>query len=198
MVSPPRVPIWGRRQAPYGTPTQNSALVSLLQWEGSSGWGLQVHEVQIEVVLLSVSADTQLSWRVARGDLPAGCRPDARARELAGLGTKVPTATVVHSTSWRPAPGGLILTYAVLPDPDPAVGTVQAVPADAKVVCSADAAAPTPPVVAVEHVLAHALRHLSLVARTSPVVVAAATAHPRLWHAVVAHTPDVAGQLVRT
>jgi hypothetical protein len=157
-----------------------------------------VHEVQIEVVLLSVSDDSQLKWRVARGDLPTGCRPDARARELAGLGTDVPATTVVHSTSWRPTPGGLTLTYAVLPDPDPAGGAVQAVPADAKVVCSADVAAPSPPVVAVEHVLAHALRHLSLVARTSPAVVAAAAAHPTLWHAVVARTPDVAGQLVLT
>ncbi len=154
-----------------------------------------MHEVQIEVVLLSVSADSagaQLSWRVARGDLPAGCRPDARARELAGLSTKVPTATVVHSTSWRPAPDGLILTYAVLPDPDPAGGAVQAVPADATVVCSADAATPTPLVIKVEHVLAHALRHLPLVARTSPAVAAAVAEHPALWHAVVAHTPDVA------
>lgn len=157
-----------------------------------------MHEVQIEVVLLSVSDDAQLRWRVARGDLPTGCRPDARARELGGLGTTVPTATVVHSTSWRPTPGGLILTYAVLPDPDPADGTVHAVPADDKIVCSADAAAPSPPVVAVEHVLAHALRHLSLVARTTPAVVAAAAAHPRLWQAVVACTPDVAGQLVLT
>ncbi|MGH3919748.1 MAG: hypothetical protein ACRDRY_16455 [Pseudonocardiaceae bacterium] len=95
-------------------------------------------------------------------------------------------------------PGGLILTYAILPDPDPDDGAVPAVPADARVVCSADAAAPSPPVVAVEHVLAHALRHLSLVARTSPAVVAAVAAHPKLWHAVVAHTPDVAGQLVLT
>ncbi len=155
-----------------------------------------MHEVQIEVVLLSISDDAQLSWRVARGDLPAGCRPDTRARELAGLGTDVPAGTVVHSTSWRPAPGGLILTYAVLPDPNPADGAVQAVPADAKVVCSADTATPTPLVVKVEHVLAHALRHLSMVARTSPAVAAAVDAHPKLWHAVVARTPDVAGQLV--
>jgi hypothetical protein len=157
-----------------------------------------VHKVQIEVMLLSVSDDDQLSWRVAYGDLPAGYRPDARARELAGLGAGVPPATVVHSTSWRPHPGGLILTYAVLPDPDSAGATVQVVPADAHVVGSADAAAPTPAVVAIEHVLAHALRHLSLVARTSPAVMAAADAHPRLWHAVVVHTPDVAGQLVRS
>lgn len=157
-----------------------------------------VHEVQIEVVLLSISDDAQLRWRVARGDLPTGCRPDARACELAGLGTDVPTATVVHSTSWRPTPGGLTLTYAVLPDPDPGSGTVQAVPADAEVISSADVAAPSPPVVAVEHVLVHALRHLSLVARTSPAVIAAAAAHPTLWHAVVAHAPDVAGQLVLT
>ncbi len=155
-----------------------------------------MHEVQIEVLLLSVSLGDQLSWRVVGGDLPAGCRPDSRVRELAGLGADVPTATVVHSTSWRPTAAGLILTYAVLPDPDPAGAVVHAVPADATVACSADAAAPTPPEVAVEHVLAHALRHLSLVARTSPAVVAAVNSHPRLWHAVAAHTPDVAGQLV--
>jgi hypothetical protein len=155
-----------------------------------------VHKVQIEVMLLSSSDDDQLSWRVAYGDLPAGCRPDTRALELAGLGSSAPPATVVHSTSWRPTADGLILTYAVLPDPAPAVGTMHAVPADAHIVCSADAAAPTPAVVTVEHVLAHALRHLSLVARTSPAVMRAVDAHPRLWHAVGAHTPDVAGQLV--
>ena len=155
-----------------------------------------MHEVRVEVLLLSVSEDDRLRWRVAYGDLPTGCRPDARARELAGLGPVMPAATVVHSTSWRPIAEGLILTYAVVPDPDPAEGTVCDVPADAQVVCSVDAAAPTPAVVAVEHVLAHALRHLSLVGRTSPAVVAAVDSHPLLWHAVVAHTPDVAGQLV--
>jgi hypothetical protein len=157
-----------------------------------------VHQVQIEVILLSISDDAVLSWRVTRGDLPSGCRPDGRARELAGLATSVPIETVVHSTSWRPSPGGLILTYAVLPDPNPAQGTVRAVPADAAIVCSADTAAPTPPVVAVEHVLTHALRHLSMVARTSPAVGKAVEAYPRLWDAVVAYTPDVAGQLVAT
>ncbi|MGH3699631.1 MAG: hypothetical protein ACRDQY_09230 [Pseudonocardiaceae bacterium] len=153
-----------------------------------------MHKVQIEVMLLSILDDNQLSWRVVEGDLPADCRPDTRALELAGLGSRAPTATVVHSTSWRPTTEGLILTYAVLPDPAP--GTGQAVPAGARIVCSADAAVPTPAVVTVEHVLAHALRHLSLVARTSPAVMRAVEAHPQLWHAVVAHTPDVAGQLV--
>lgn len=160
--------------------------------------GAQVHAVQIEVLLLSVSEDTQLRWRVVSGDLPAGCQPDARARQLAGLDAEVPAATVVHSTSWRPSPAGLTLTYAVLPDPDPAAGIPRAVPPDATVACSADAAAPTPAVVASEHVLAHALRHLSLVARTSPAVAAVVDAHPRLWRAVTAHVPDVAGQLART
>ncbi len=155
-----------------------------------------MHEVQIEVILLSVANDNHLRWRRASGELPAGCRPDARARELAGLGTAVPPATVVHSTSWRPTAEGLILTYAVLPDPNPTEGTAAAVPSDPTIASSADAAAPSPPAVAVEHVLAHALRHLSLVARTSPAVVAAVESHPRLWHAVVAHTPDVAGQLI--
>jgi hypothetical protein len=160
--------------------------------------GACVHEVRIEVVLLSVSKEAQLRWRVVDGELPAGCRPDARARELAGLDADVPAATVVHSTSWRPTPDGLILTYAVLPDPTPTQSTARAIPADAKVVCSADAANPTPPIVTIEHVVAHALRHLSMVARTSPVVAKAIDVFPGLWHAVVAHTPDVAGQLVGT
>jgi hypothetical protein len=63
------------------------------------------------------------------------------------------------------------------------------------VVCSADAAVPTPGVVEIEHVVAHALRHLSLVARTSPAVIAAAGAHPKLWRAVAFNAPDVAGRL---
>ncbi len=155
-----------------------------------------MHQVQIEVILLSISGDAALRWRVTRGDLPSGCRPDARVRELAGLVIDVPTTTVVHSTSWRPAPSGLILTYGVLPDPEPTAGTVRAVPADARVACSANAAVPTPAVVTIEHVLAHALRHLSMVARTTPAVVKAIDTYPRLWHAVVAHTPDVAGQLI--
>lgn len=155
-----------------------------------------MHEVQIEVMLLSILGDDQLGWRVVCGDLPAGCRPDARARELAGLGTQVSSATVVHSTSWRPVPGGLVLTYVVAPDPDPTEGTVSSVPADARILCAEDPAAPTPAAITLEHVLAHALRHLSLVARTTPAVMAAADASPRLWHAVVTHTPDVAGQLV--
>lgn len=154
-----------------------------------------MHEVQIEVLLLSI-ADDQLRWRVTCGDLPTGCLPDVRARELAGLAAGVPAGTVVHSTSWRPAAGGLILTYVVLPDCEPAQHAVQPVPAEATVVSSADAAAPSPAVVAIEQVLAHALRHLSLVVRTSATVLAAADQHPRLWHTVVAHNPEVAGQLV--
>lgn len=155
-----------------------------------------MHEVQVEVIVLSVVDGDRLGWRVASGDLPTGCHPDARARELAGLGTRIPSATVVHSTSWRRAAGGLILTYAVLPDPDPGQGVVRPVPPGVDVACSAEAAAPTPAVVRVEDVLAHALRHLSLVARTSPAVVEAVDVYPRLWEAVVAHAPDVAGQLV--
>ncbi len=152
-----------------------------------------MHDVQIEVVLLSVSRG-RLAWRVVRGDLPGGTGPDVRARELAGLGAGGAVDVVVHSTSWRPTSGRLVLTYAVLPDPDPTAA--RPVPAGVRIVCSGDVAAPTPPAVDVEHVLAHALRHLSLVGRTSPDVVAATAAHPLLWNAVLAHAPDVAGELV--
>lgn len=152
-----------------------------------------MHDVQIEVVLLSVSHG-RLAWRVVRGDLPGGVRPDARARQLAGLEAGGAVDVVVHSTSWRPTSGRLVLTYAVLPDPDPTAA--RPVPAGMRIVCSGDVSAPTPPVLEVEHVLAHALRHLSLVGRTSPDVVAATAAHPLLWDAVLAHAPDVAGELV--
>jgi hypothetical protein len=183
----------GVPRSPKIRPCPNLAVALLRQLLGVS-----VHQVQIEVILLSVADDLGLRWRVARGNLPSGCRPDTRARELAGLTAAVPTATVVHSTSWRPTPDGLILTYAVLPDPAPTEGTVRAVPADAKVVSSSNAANPTPPIVTVEHVLAHALRHLSMVARTSHTVAKAVDVYSELWHAVVTHTPDVAGQLVGT
>ena len=152
-----------------------------------------MHDVQIEVVLLSVSRG-RLAWRVVRDDLPGGVRPDARARELAGLDAGGAVDVVVHSTSWRPASGRLVLTYAVLPDPDPTAA--RPVPAGMRIVCSGDVSAPTPTAVDLEHVLGHALRHLSLVARTSPDVVAATAAHPLLWEAVLAHAPGVAGELV--
>lgn len=155
-----------------------------------------MHDVQIEVVLLSIPADAQLRWRVVRGGLPAECAPDTRARELAGLAPDASAAVVVHSTSWRATTDGLILTYAVLPDPDPAENAVHTVPPEATVICSADASVPSPPVVEIEHVLVHALRHLSLMARTNPAVIAAVAVYPRLWDAVVARAPDVAGQLV--
>jgi hypothetical protein len=45
-------------------------------------------------------------------------------------------------------------------------------------------------------VLAHALRYLSLLVRTDPALIAAVDEHPRLWDAVLAHAPAVAGQLV--
>ncbi|MDQ3886416.1 MAG: hypothetical protein M3308_05250 [Actinomycetota bacterium] len=154
-----------------------------------------MHDVQIEVVLLSVSRGS-LTWRVVRGDLPGGVGPDARARELAGLSSDGTGDVVVHSTSWRAEAGRLILTYAVLPDPHPTAA--HPVPAGVRIVCSGEVSAPAPPAVDIEHVVAHALRHLSLVGRTSPDVVAATAVHPLLWNAVLAHVPDVAGELVAT
>lgn len=154
-----------------------------------------MHDVRIEVLLLSIR-DNQLRWRTVSGDLPRGCHPDARARELAGFGIEPPATAVIHSTSWRITPAGLVLTYVVLPDPDPPRDGEHSVPADARIVCSGHAAVPSPPIINVEHVLAHALRHLSLLVRTNPEVNSAIATHPQLWHAVMACPPDVAGQLV--
>lgn len=154
-----------------------------------------MHDVRIEVLLLSISADAQLRWRVVTGDLQTGYHPDARVRELAGVGSSPPPTLVVHSTSWRQTKDALVLTYVVLPDPDPAAGTTQAVPPECHIASSGDAAAPTPRLVDLEHVLAHALRHLSLVARTTPELNTAVATDNELWHAVMKRRPDVAGQL---
>jgi hypothetical protein len=155
-----------------------------------------VHEVQVEVILLSLAHDDQLRWRVASGDLPAGCSPDARARKLAGLQAPVPPATVVHSTSWRPTRRGLILTYAVLPDPDPRPGSVHPVPAEAHIACSTEGGSPHPGG-RDDRARPGPCAAAPVVSGTDqPEVMAAVDAHQRLWHAVVAHTPDVAGQLV--
>lgn len=90
---------------------------------------------------------------------------------------------VSHSTSWRHvAPDRLVLTYAVVPDPDPARPAIPLDPAG--IVSSGDPLLPAPAEIHDHHVAAHAVRHLAYLAETDPTVRTAARQHPALWAAI--------------
>jgi hypothetical protein len=138
----------------------------------------------VEVFFLRLTADGTLAYRAEQRPWSPGSTPDQAALDIANR-APVP-GTVSHSTSWRfVPPARVILTYAVLPDPEPARAATPLI--DAGVVCSGDALRPAPPELHDHHVAAHAVRHLAYLAGTDPAVIAAATTQPELWAAVTAY-----------
>ncbi len=135
--------------------------------------------VVVEVVALRLAGPRRLGHRVRRAALTGGS-PDTAALALVGLtsGT-APPGTVSHSTSWRAHGEQVVLTYAVLPDPQPDLPCDVLAPVG--VVCSSDPLLPAPERLHEHHVVAHAVRHLAALAATDPTVAAAARRHPGLW-----------------
>jgi hypothetical protein len=128
--------------------------------------------VMIEVMHLRIDASGGWHYRQVSSPLPAGINPDDAARSIAGLGELDGPARVVHSTSWRYHPDGhLVLTYAVLPDPDPAAQATAL--EDLEIARGAQPGRPAPDHLSAENVAAHALRHLALLAETDPVIATA-------------------------
>jgi hypothetical protein len=148
--------------------------------------------VSVETVLLGV-ADTHLTYRIAAGPL-GDHHPDAVARTLAGLDHSR-IGALLHSTSWRYGSHGVILTYAALPDPDPAGAIALDDPIEPPV--SHDPLAPSPTHVHAAQVAAHACRHLAYLRHTDPVVAAVARESPRMWSLLARYRPAVAGLLVQ-
>src|SRR6185436_10009444 len=81
----------------------------------------------VEVVLLSADpAAGTLRYRTRTAPLARGRHPDGIARDLAGLDASdaaadaATGAALLHSTSWRFRRDRVVVTYAALPDPDPA------------------------------------------------------------------------------
>lgn len=144
----------------------------------------------VEVLLLS-AADGQLRFRHRRRPLESGVHPDDLARRLAGLTACTPGA-VLHSTSWRFADGGVVLTYVALPDPAPAGATPVALDA---MVSGAGPLTPSPAVVDLDAVAAHACRHLALLAATDEDVALAVRERPDIWRLVAKVPPGPAGGL---
>jgi hypothetical protein len=143
--------------------------------------------VVVETVLLSARAG-QVWFRTVARQLGAEEHPDICARSLAG-----PGVGLLHSTSWRHADGGIVLTYVALPDPAP---TADAFPVpDLPAVRGMSALAPSPPVVLPSDVAAHACRHLAFLRHTDPHIAAHTADAGALWDLIDMFTPAVAGLL---
>lgn len=145
--------------------------------------------VVVETVLLSARGG-QVWFRTVARPLGAEEHPDTCARSLAGSGVGL-----LHSTSWRRADSGIVLTYVALPDPAP---TADALPVpDLPAVRGTDALTPSPPVVLPGDVAAHACRHLAFLRHTDPHIAAYAAGAGDLWDLIDMFTPAVAGLLDR-
>ena len=142
----------------------------------------------VEVLLLS-EADGLLRFRSVRERLHPAMHPDDLARGLSGLTACTPGAAL-HSTSWRYADEGVVLTYVALPDPRP-LGT-RAVVLDA-MVTGTGPLTPSPVALDLGAVAAHACRHLALLVTTDGDVALAAREMPGLWDLITKLPPAVAG-----
>ncbi|MFC9973636.1 hypothetical protein ACFVH6_22350 [Spirillospora sp. NPDC127200] len=119
--------------------------------------------VEVEVYLLRAEAG-RLAYRRCAGALGAREDPDAAARRLAGVPGG---AALVHSTSWRCEDDGrVVLTYAVLPDPErgrPALAV-----GDVGLAYGESADRPSPVRVEFAQVALHAARHLAFLVEHDP------------------------------
>jgi hypothetical protein len=90
---------------------------------------------------------------------PAGAKPEevaTRALDQLGLAPQV-----LHSTSWRNSEGEVVLTYLAVVSPESSLpDSWDSVPIEHVELARGDATAP-PPVIGVNQVLEHALRHLT-------------------------------------
>jgi hypothetical protein len=149
--------------------------------------------VQVETILLGATAG-RLTYRLRSGALRGREHPDDRALALSGLGRDghgSPVGVLLHSTSWRFGPTGVVLTYAALPDPDPGGAVSLVAPPD--FAGSTDGRSPSPDLILPEHVVVHACRHLAWLHRNDPLVRALADGQPRLWDLIDRYPPAPAG-----
>ena len=146
------------------------------------------HRVSVEVIALRATP-AGLAYRRRVAPLAPDADPDEAAAVLAGG-----NPAVLHSTSWRRDPArGLLLTYAALPDPRPDEAAFPL--PDAGIATGPDARRPSPAVVGVDQVAAHAVRHLALLRHNDPVVADALRRHPALDTAIAGAHAAPAGQL---
>ena len=149
--------------------------------------------VVVEVIVLRVSGDGGLAFRVLTGGLSGDRHPDAIARELLGLSHDT-QEYLLHSTSWRHEPAGqVLLTYACCPDPRPDLAAVP-LPGTA-LARGSGPASPSPGRLRIEQVAAHAVRHLAFLQHTDTTARQVIESVPGLPGILASRRPAPAGQL---
>lgn len=127
----------------------------------------------IEVLPVALVDGSIVSLRPAHADSfvvgwPAGAKPEviaANALRMLGL-----EAVVLHSTSWRHANAEVVLTYLAVVAPGFTLpDSWEAVPVLHAELARGDTTAP-PPVIGIEQVIEHALRHLSWLSKEDIVI----------------------------
>lgn len=174
-----------------GSPSAGTSSVCIPGPAGPTGHS----GVVIEIMYLRVDESGRWHYRCAAEQLPMRTDPERAARHLTGLDdADGSTTAVLHSTSWRYDPAGhVVLTYAVLPDPDP-TAPVKSLPGLA-IARGHHHTRPAPAAIGPENVAAHAIRHLAWLAGTDPVVAAALGEDGTIRRALADVCPDPAGQL---
>ncbi|MFJ6463782.1 hypothetical protein ACIQM0_22595 [Streptomyces sp. NPDC091387] len=149
--------------------------------------------VMIEALLLRHDAAHGFAYRSRTTPLERHTNPDHTARRLAGLRDD-DDRHLVHSTSWRATEDGhIVLTYLIHPDPDPAQ-PAHALADPHAIAHGTRPAHPAPPALALEHVAAHAVRHLAFLGRTDPTVAAHLADRPHTLRTLGTLPPLPAGQ----
>jgi hypothetical protein len=148
--------------------------------------------VHIEVLTLAAAAGGRLAFRRDVDHLQGSETPDEAAARISDV--PADGVHVVHSTSWRHTPDAVVLTYAVAPDPHDDRDFVELSTASSALRAS-DPTRPGAGPIRTEDVVAHACRHLALLADVDPAVARVAAAHPDLWRTIRAHGLGLAGQL---
>lgn len=150
--------------------------------------------VAVEVVLLRHDSAEGFTYRLLVTALCRGMSPDRVARSLALL-DEDSDMHVVHSTSWHATrQGGIALTYLVHPDPAPdRPGTPLLEPH--VIARSPRPGHPTPPALEMDHVVAHAVRHLAFLEGSDPTIAAHLASYPELVRSLRSLPSTTAGEV---
>jgi hypothetical protein len=150
--------------------------------------------VEVFVVGLEGAGSDALAYAKREGDLTGGVNPDIRARDLAErcAGELV----LIHSTSWRwMRDGRIVLTYLAWAKDGTLASGARALPKLAPP-GPTDPLRPRPAEIRELDPLAHGLRHLAFLLRTSRDGAVASALGPRSAAALTKLEPDVAGELM--
>jgi hypothetical protein len=151
-----------------------------------------VTRVAVEVFGVGLSGNGGLAFTRREGPLEKGENPDPRARQLAEEGRQ--QIALIHSTSWRWEPDGrIVLTYVAWVKQGTLGRAARPLPALAAP-GPTDPLHPRPPEIRELDPLAHGLRHLAFLLRTSRDGAVARALGPAGVAPLEKLEPDVAGE----